>query len=184
MKRLLAIAALTAALSLAAINTASGAHTLGITATSNGLKNLGGFHPLKNPELGAAIEDFGRPDSRDERYGGNGCRVRWKNIGLQINFSYYGGGPESACSPSTGRAQDAVVKGKRARRWVTRGVRLGSSTDAVFRAFPRARRHGRSLWLATGHTEIGEGGDYPVLAAVMSRDRVKAFRVSIGAAGD
>jgi hypothetical protein len=79
-----------------------------------------------------------------------------------------------------GRAQDAVVKGKRGRRWVTRGVRLGSSVDAPFRAFPGARRHGRSLWLAAGR----EGGDYAVLAAVIARDRVKAFRLSIGAAGD
>jgi hypothetical protein len=184
MKRLLAIAALTAALPLASVNTASGADSLGIKATSNGVKNLGGFHPRKNPELDAAIKDFGQPDSKDERYGGNGCRVRWKDIGLQIDFSYFGGGPESACSPSIGRAQDAVVKGKRARRWVTRGVRLGSSTDAVLRAFPRARRHGRSLWLATGYTAIGEGGDFPVLAAVIARHRVKAFRLSIGAAGD
>ena len=185
MKRYMVVAACAVAvIQLNAAAGAAGKSTLEIVATPNGVKNLGGFHPNRNPELGAAIDTFGQPSSRDVRYLGNGCRARWNGIGLQIHFFYYGGGSGTACEPSIGLAQSAVIKGKHA-RWAAGEVGIGTSVDGVLEAFPRAERHGRSFWLATGYTEIGEGGEYPVLSAVIGAGkRVNAFRLSIGAAGD
>src|SRR5690242_6122690 len=65
---------------------------LAIRASNAGVHSLGGFHPIRNPTAGAAVKAFGRPSSRQPRYGGEGCKTTWKKIGLQMTFANYGGG--------------------------------------------------------------------------------------------
>jgi hypothetical protein len=152
------------------------------------VESVGGLHPNRNARLRAALNRLGHPTNKRELFQKHGCVVEWQNIGLEIQVAYYGDG--NACDPDTGLAQTATIKGGRARpRWRTwRGLQLGSSERRIAALHPGATWHGHSWWLVEGRGFIGSGCSsgcaYPVLAASVSRGRVQALRVSIGAAGD
>jgi hypothetical protein len=141
---------------------------------------IGDFRPERDPTFGAAVAVFGEPASERSRFMGRGCTVNWPRPGLRIVFANFGTG--SACERDLGRSQNARAYGE---QWRTkRGLKVGARLRRLRNLYPRARRHGRSWWLVTAVTLIGQEGPYPVLAATVRGGRVRSFTVSIGAAGD
>jgi hypothetical protein len=152
--------------------------TLVIKADSAGLHNLGGFHPLRNPTVGAAVAAFGRPSSRRPRYGGSGCDVAWRRIGLTMTFAYYGGGGgnRGACLANYGVAKVALIRGPRALRWQTnRGARIGDSREQLEQHHPSAVEWEGDYWLAIGRSIVGADDSYPILAALIDGGAVSGF---------
>lgn len=148
---------------------------LTIQANNAGVQNLGGFHPIRNPTVGAAVKAFGRPSSRRPRYGGSGCDLSWRKIGLKITFAYYGG-KGSACR--RGIAKKGVIEGTAADGWQTsRGIRIGDSLEQLERRYPNAVEWEGDYWLAIGYSPIGDGYSYPVLAATVRGETVSGFEV-------
>jgi hypothetical protein len=144
------------------------------------VRAIGEFRPARDPTYAAALQAFGDPEAERPRFGGTSCRVSWHGQGLKIAFANFGGG--SACDPELGRSQSARAYG---RRWRTvRGLRIGNGLRRLQQLYPRATRHGRSWWLLTAVSFIGETRRYPVLAATVPGRRVRSFSLSIGAAGD
>lgn len=159
-----------------------------VRATPSGVKALGPFRTAWRPRLGGAIRAFGEPLSARRRWGGNGCRVKWRND-LTIEFANFGG--QDACDVQGGRAQSAVISGERAHYWRTwRGLRIGQSAREIRRRHRSARKHGRrTWWIVTGRTYVGEscsGGPcpYPIFSVWTKRGRISSFRLWIGAAGE
>jgi hypothetical protein len=148
-----------------------------IRANNAGVQNLGGFHPIRNPTTSAAVKAFGRPSSRQPRFGGDGCKVSWRRIGLQMTFAYYGGGRKrTACN--SGVAKFASIEGPESDRWRTsRGLQVGDSREELERLHPSAVEWEGDYWLAIGYSPIGEGGSYPVLAATLRGETVRGFEV-------
>jgi hypothetical protein len=165
-----------AATASAAPNTTPLANSaLVIQANNAGVQNLGGFHPIRNPTVRAAVNAFGRPSSRRPRYGGSGCDVSWRKIGLKITFAYYGG-RGTACK--RGIAKTGVIQGTAADRWQTnRGIRIGDSLEQLERRYPNAVEWEGDYWLAIGYSPLGDGYSYPVLAAMVSGETVSGFEV-------
>jgi hypothetical protein len=154
---------------------------LTIRVNNSGVQGLGHFHPKRNPTVGPAVAAFGRPSARRPRYGGEGCEVFWRNIGLKIFFSYYGGGGKrAACQPHRGVAKSALIRGPRADPWRTsRGVAIGDSLGRLESRYPNAIEFEGAYWLATGYTPIGEGSSYPVLEATIRSGSVFSFGLSM-----
>ncbi|HEY5709889.1 MAG TPA: hypothetical protein VIS51_10875 [Solirubrobacterales bacterium] len=186
----LAVACLGMSLVLGAAATASPAAkttplanpVLVIEANDAGVQNLGGFHPLRNPTVGAAVKAFGRPSSRQPRYGGSGCEVSWRKIGLKMTFAYYGGGGgrTAACRANRGVAKSALIQGSTAERWQTsRGIRIGDSLEQLERLYPSAVEWEGDYWLAIGFSPVGEDSSYPVLAAMVRSEAVRGFEVQM-----
>jgi hypothetical protein len=141
---------------------------------------IGDFKLARDPTYGAAAAVFGEPASERPRYMAKNCIVNWPGPGLRITFANYGVG--SACDRDLGRSQSARAYGG---QWRTkRGLKVGARLRRLRDLYPRARRHGRSWWLVTAVTLIGQGGRYPVLAATVRGGRVRSLTLEIGAAGD
>jgi hypothetical protein len=143
--------------------------------------SIGDFKPERNPRYARAVRAYGEPGSERARSGGSACIVNWPRVGVRIVFANFGLG--SACDRDLGRSQSARAYGD---EWRTKkGLRMGARLRRLRRLYPRASRHGRSWWLATGVSLIGPGRHrYPVLAATVRDGRVRSFRLWIGAAGD
>jgi hypothetical protein len=140
---------------------------------------IGDFKPERDPTVGAALDAFGAPSSR-RRISNWGCKLAWHGPGVKVLFANFGIG--GACGENTGRSQTARAYGQ---RWRTaRGLRVGNRLTRLRSLYPGAERHGRSWWLVTAVTHIGETRRYPVLAAAVLGGRVRSFRLFIGAAGD
>jgi hypothetical protein len=155
-----------------------------IQANSAGVQNLGGFHPIRNPTVGAAVKAFGRPSSRQPRYGGSGCDLSWRKFGLKMTFAYFGGGGKRAAC-HRGVAKLALIQEPAAGRWQTsRGARIGDSLEQLERLYPNAVEWEGDYWLAIGYTPVGEGGSYPVLAAKVGGETVRGFEISMSPAYD
>ncbi len=153
-----------------------------VEANNAGVQNLGGFHPLRNPTVGAAVKAFSRPSSRRPRYGGSGCEVSWRKIGLKMTFAYYGGGGgrTAACGANRGVAKSALIQGSAAERWQTsRGIRIGDSLEQLERLYPNAVEWEGDYWLAIGFSPVGEDSSYPVLAAMVRNEAVRGFEVKM-----
>ena len=141
---------------------------------------IGDLRPQRDATVAAARAAFGRPSSRRDR--GNLCPIAWRAIGVRILFANFGGG--SACAPRLGRAQVAVVSG---RRWRTaQGLRIGATPGRLREVYPGADRVGaRSYRIVTGRSVIGsDDGPYAVVSARLSRGRISSFRLFVGAAGE
>lgn len=152
--------------------------SLVISADSAGLHNLGGFHPLRNPTVGAAVASFGHPSSRRPRYGGSGCSIAWRRIGLTMTFAYYGGGGgrRGACRARYGIAKLALIRGPQALRWQTdRGARIGDSREQLERHHPSAVEWEGNYWLAIGRSVLGADASYPILTALIDGGEVSGF---------
>jgi hypothetical protein len=142
--------------------------------------SIGDFKPERNPRYAAAVRAFGEPGSERSRSGGSACIVNWPRVGVRIVFANFGLG--SACDRDLGRSQSARAYGD---GWRTKkGLRVGARLRRLRRLYPRASRHRRNWWLATGVSLIGPRHRYPVLAATVRDGRVRSFRLWIGAAGD
>jgi hypothetical protein len=141
---------------------------------------IGNFKPDRDPTYGAAVTAFGEPASERPRFRAKNCIVNWPGPGVRIVFANYGVG--SACDRDLGRSQSARAYGG---QWRTkRDLEVGARLRRLRNLYPGARRHGRSWWLVTAFTLIGQGGRYPVLAATVRGGRVRSFTLQIGAAGD
>lgn len=160
---------------------------LTIQASSIGVYNLGGFHPIRNPTVGAAVKAYGRPSSRRPRFGGSGCDISWRRIGIQMTFAYFGGGGgrRAACRANRGVAKSALIRGFGAERWQTsRGVRIGDSREQLERRHPSAVEWEGDYWLEIGYSPIGEGSSYPVLVALIDGGTVSGFEAMMSPAYD
>ena len=94
-----------------------------------------------------------------------------------MTFAYYGsGGRWAACLADRGIAKVASIEGPRADRWRTsRGLQIGDSREQLERRHPDAVERNGDYWLAIGYSPIGEGGSFPVLAATLEGETVRAF---------
>ena len=162
------------------------ARPLYLKADSRGLITIGGFHPLRDARLRAAIRALGEPSGiAPVGDGSDACNVRWTHLGLLLKFANFGLG--DACAPSQGHAQVMVIKPPRARRWQTdRGLRLGHSVAELRRRHPNATLHPNGWWLATKSVPYGANCPCPeaALRAKVTNGRVSSFRAWIGGAGD
>jgi hypothetical protein len=140
---------------------------------------IGDFKPHRDPTLGAALDAWGDP-SFETRLSNWGCKVGWHGPGVKVLFANFGGG--GACEEDLGRSQTARAYGDRWRS--ARGLRIGQTVGRLRQVYPSATRHGRTWWLVTAVTRIGETRRYPVLAARVRGGRVRSFSMIIGAAGD
>src|SRR4051794_40414427 len=115
---------------------------------ARGVVAMGRFRPRRSPTLRSAIRAFGRSSSRHLRQGA--CRVRWRRLGLIIQFANFGGHQHTTCDADVGLAQSATIKGHRVRRWRTgRGLRGGDSRDDLLDLYPDAEQHGRRWWIVS-----------------------------------
>jgi hypothetical protein len=156
-----------------------------IYATTKKVERVGDWRIAHHPTFRVAIRQFGEPNTTRRRYGGNWCGARWYGIGLKVVFANYAG--YDACDPYEGRAQSVRIKGRAARRygWHTwKGVRIGSTLRALRHRHPDADKHGRWWWIKSHLTHIGTTHIAPILKARTHGGRVRAFWMSIGAAGE
>jgi hypothetical protein len=162
------------------------------------VKKLG---PLKTkssrtyvPTIRRAIEAFGQPSRRFRIAPGDGCAVKWRRLGLRIEFYNFGvaASDGSDCEPDIGRAQSFTIK--RSKKWRTwNGLRIGAAEDRVWDLHPYAgwveddEFFDQGYWLRSNYSPIGDGGDYPILAAYLRHGgygRVTSFSGWIGSAGE
>ena len=167
----------------AAPDSAAAARTFTVRAGASIVREIGPFRPRRDPTIGAAVRAFGEPSSR-RLLSNETCVVKWRRLGLRINFVNLGGAPPglTTCSDGLGRAQSVVIKGRRFRTW--KGLRVGMSREQVLRRHPAAEPRGNKWWLRTAVSPFGDGSEYPVLAAVGRAGRIVAFEGWIGAAGE
>jgi hypothetical protein len=185
---MLVAAAATLAVPAAAVAARSGhaAHTVSdrtIRLSGDRVVGIGPFKPLSDRDgtLRGGIRAFGQPSTITSLGGGVGCDVRWRGLGLAARFAYFGSGG-TACQGAYGRLQRATVT---SRAWRTEGgLRVGDPSSTIRKRHPDARFRNRNWWLHTGSSEVGGGGEFPVLRAVVSRGRVTALTMQVGAAGD
>jgi hypothetical protein len=160
---------------------------------------IGDYRAEDDPTLRGATAVFGEPSE---------CRilpvtkfslVRWRQLGLRMEFGSYGGYPRggNACvSRAHARLSRVYVTGP---RWRTsRGLRVGDTQDRLAELYPKANRvrgadidwagadpgRWRGWWLVVRVTHIGEFHPYPALLARVGRGRVSEFVVHVGAQGD
>ncbi|HEX8105441.1 MAG TPA: hypothetical protein VF533_22695 [Solirubrobacteraceae bacterium] len=146
------------------------------------------FGRTYQPTIGAAVGAFGRPSSRFEK--GGGCILKWRRLGLRIEFWNFGGWrpDQTICSDEVGLAQAFRAKGRRFRSW--RGLRVGMTEDRLLELHPHAEwfdgdRYSRAAWwLAQQYSPYGDGGPYAILAAPVHGDRVSELDGWTGAAGE
>jgi hypothetical protein len=146
------------------------------------------------PTIRRAIRAFGQPSSSFKITAGEGCAVKWKPLGLRMEFYNFGvaSSEGSDCEPDIGRAQSFTIK--RSRKWRTwKGLRIGMDETRVSALHPSAfwvfddRFYDDGYWLRSNYSPFGDGGEYPILAAYMTNGdsrRVKSFGGWIGAAGE
>jgi len=145
------------------------------------------------PTIRRAIAAFGHPSSRFTSHGG--CIVKWKRLGLRIEFYNFGFTEGSVCNADIGRAQSFTIKrARRSWRWRTwNGLRVGMPERRIWDLHPRAewvddsRFHDQGYWLRWNYSPFGDGAKYPILSAHLRNGysgRVKSFGGWIGSAGE
>jgi hypothetical protein len=168
------------ALGLAAEPAAARSHTINVAGDH--VSGIGDFRPGSDPHVGAAVRAFGRPSVRRET-SDSSCVVRWKRLGLEINFVNLGAPGFPTCRSDIGKAQSFKVRGKRVRTW--KGLRVGMRERAVQRRHPSAEFRAGAWWLKTAVSRIGDPTEFAVVdARIGPRGRVRVIRGWIGAAGD
>ena len=125
------------------------------------------------PQASAAL---GRPGV--VRRHGSTCSASWRALGLAAQFVVIGADPRDPCKAGVGVV---VTLTSRARWRTARGLRVGDAAARARRLYPRAVRHGSSLWLVTRHacSEVG-GTAYPGLLARLRAGRVAALVATAG----
>lgn len=160
---------------------------------------IGDYRVEEDPTLRGATSVFGEPSQ---------CRilpvtkfssVRWKELGLRMEFGSYGSYPRggNACtSRANARLSRVYIRGA---RWRTsRGLRIGDTQQRLTELYPYANHvratdvdwagadpeRWRGWWLVVRVTHLGEFHAYPALLATTKRGRVSEFVVHVGAEGD
>jgi hypothetical protein len=145
---------------------------------------IGGYAVKADGSLRGAVREFGAPSSRRRRFQATACDVRWRDLGLRIEFYNLGG--TDACS-GAGRFLRATIT---SRRWRTaKGLRVGDSVARLRRLYPRAtfrrdRFYGAGWWLVTRVSRVGTTSRYPGLQARVRSGRVSALVLQYPAGGD
>jgi hypothetical protein len=132
-----------------------------------------------HPEYGKAVYALGTP-SHVENPDVPSCAATWRRLGLRIQFESF----SIAESCNDGRAQSAVIKGRRGRiSWKTqRGLRVGDSYRKLTRLYPGARREpGARVIVYQEKPVIGDGS---IITAMVRRGKVASFRLWLGGAGE
>ncbi len=180
---------LTAALAIGA----SGATAVGAPPTASAasytirtsgfsVSRIGAFRPRGDGTIAAARRVFGAPSSK-RLTSDNDCQVEWRRLGLRISFSNFGVNPgQTTCSESVGLGQWFTARGRRFR--TSRGLRPLARSSAVLQHHPGADFRRGSWWLVTAVSPYGEGGESPVIRAIVGGGRVRALAGYIGAAGE
>jgi hypothetical protein len=124
---------------LVALGAAPAAHAQSLTIEARGnadrfgtVRNVGGFKPVRDPRLRAAIAAYGTP-SRRVGAGSEVCRVSWADIGAKLLFANFGG--VDACRPANGLVQGGRLSGRAgappaACAWATAYAACAPSTRA------------------------------------------------------
>ena len=165
--------------SAVAVAGATAATTRPLVVTGN--TKIDTYRVQANGKLSGALRAFGKPTSRTRHAQHGMCVVRWKRIGLQIDFYNLGG--KNPCLGPTGNFGAATLTGT---RWRTSaGLRIGAPLSAVQARHPSAReaageRGAGWWWLMERTGDLGSSG----LEAKMVSGRVKAFRVTYQAGGE
>lgn len=156
------------------------------------VKQIGSFKTKSTrqyqPTIRYASRAFGRPSSRFQKHGG--CVVKWKRLGLRIEFYNFGLVPEgqTICGPDASYAQLFTATGERFRTW--KGLRPGMTEDDLYDRHPGAkwfdgdRYREAAWWLRRQWSPIGDGGYYAVVSAQVRGDRISSLHGWIGAAGE
>jgi hypothetical protein len=187
-----AVLPLVAALAVCGAPSSAQAKSYTIVPGKWGVKRLGSFKTTNarhyRPTVGKAIRAFGQPSSRFQKQGG--CIVKWKRLGLRMEFWNFGGTPpgQTICSDDVGLAQSFSATGRKVRTW--RGLRVGMSESRLLRLHPSAewfdgdRYSPAAWWLRQQTSPFGDGSAYAIVAARMRHDRVSKLDGWIGAAGE
>jgi len=124
---------------------------------------------------------FGRPSRIDPiGDGSDACRVEWR--GLRLNATFANFGIESACSATGGRLQAATIRS--ARFQTTRGIRVGSASSTIPIKHRSAEFVEGAWWIASTTPPFGDEQEVATISAIVSRGRVRALKLWVGAAGD
>jgi hypothetical protein len=102
-------------------------------------RRVGPYRYLAAGTYANAVRVFGRPSSRgtDNPVESNICTVRWRNLGLDIDFAT--SAPKPCASTHRGRGAWYGIT-VYTRRWHTeRGLRVGDREARIRRLYPRAR---------------------------------------------
>jgi hypothetical protein len=168
-------------LSLCLVAEAQAARSFTIRTSEGYVTRIGGFRPASNPTLASAMRSFGRPSTRLRR---GTCVANWKRLRLRIYFENFGGTApgETTCTPSVGRAQSFVARGRRFRTW--RGLRPGHRSSSITKRHPAAEFRRGTWWLRTAVSPYGDNSEYPVVRALIGGYRVRALAGWIGGAGE
>jgi hypothetical protein len=185
MARRFAIPALGVVVSLLwAAGTAQAApRTLTVETRDYYVARIGPFRPARDPRLSAAIRALGRPSRRTLE--GGTCRVLWARLRLRIDFENFGGSEpgQTTCTPSVGRAQAFIARGRRVR--TIRGLRVGQPSASIPERHPDAEFRDGAWAVVLAVFPFGVDDEpSPVLSAIPRAGRVAALTGYIGGAGE
>ncbi|HSC03467.1 MAG TPA: hypothetical protein VLC49_09115 [Solirubrobacteraceae bacterium] len=151
----------------------------------NGVTALGSWHVSTHSTFPAAVRALGAASAVHVHSHGNSCTgaATWRKFGLRIVFTSFSVDPYCAAV----RAQTGTISGAAGRRhWqTTRGLRVGDSLGTLKRLYPRAiKGHGGWAIVYSRHSVIAEGSRLDIVTAQVKGNRVSAFSLWIGGAGD
>jgi hypothetical protein len=158
----------------------------GMIATGRGgVTALGSWHVSAHPTFQAAVRALGAANAVKVHTHGNSCTGTgtWTKFGLRIVFTSFSSDPYCAHV----RAQTGTISGAAGREhWQTaRGLRVGDSLATLKQFYPRAiKRRGGWAIVYSRHSVIAEGSRLDIVTAQIKGNRVSAFTLWIGGAGD
>ena len=179
MRWALALAVVALAVAVPVADAQAPDYTIQATGSKTSLGKVSAIGPYKldtEPSLEDATAALGQPSSRAQTM--SSCLTGWRNLGLRINFTNFGGGD----SCQFGKVQTVRAFGK---IWKTsRGLAVGASVRTLRKLYPGAHRKGRTYRLIGAKSIFTDGSRYSVLAAKTNGKRVTSFKLFVGAAGE
>jgi hypothetical protein len=165
---------------------AAAAHPGGVIQTgSNGVTALGSWHVSTHPTFPGAVRALGAATGLQAHSHGSSCTGigTWSGLGLRIVFTSFSVDPFcKAVRAQTGRVSGAAGR----RHWRTaRGLRIGDSLGKLKQLYPGAIKV-RGGWaiVYSRHSVIAGGSRLDIVTAQVKGNRVSAFSLWFGGAGD
>jgi hypothetical protein len=181
--------AILVAISLAAVGVAAPAAAAkpggSIQTGPNGVTALGSWHVSTHSTFPAAVRALGAANQVQAHPHGSSCTGigTWSGLGLRVVFTSFSTDPYCKAV----RAQTGTISGAAGRRhWQTaRGLRVGDSLGKLKQLYPKAvKGHGGWAIVYSLHSVIAEGSRLDIVTAQVKGNRVSAFKLWIGGAGD
>jgi len=174
-RRLICLPLLVAALALTLPVVAG---SLNKSMVIQGNAQIGSYKLRIDPTLQGAIEVFGTPKIRRERFG---CTARW--VGQGISMSFYNLGGQDACKPQYGYFRFATITAK---GWRTvKGLGIGDTSYKMHALYRRVRWDTQQWAGISFNTQaMFVHGAYSTVQAKIMNGRVVAFRVWYPAGGE